>query len=442
MLSRLELSKIVPNPWRDFELYPIDSDQVDRLVRSIGSTGFWVGVQVRRRGKVYQLAAGHHRVEAARKSGLTNVNAEVLDLDDDQMLRILTAENATQHVNNAAASLDAVAAISKRIAYFLLRYERGDVATIVATWAPSLHAWDIQRGLLISGRGIGHEAIEAYGGLPQKEVETALGVLKDSGRFARIIEVAKLQADAEIEAEADQLEREAAKAEREAAKKRSAAAKQRAIKSREAADASARKTHRRKAGNSKAVTTTRGKRPTVFDAKVAHLFKTRWQLDTFRKLVTADHNRKRIPLDRQYELAQAIIATAKQNDRQVTAEFIRECVANISLHGAIIERRDAEDARTKDDDLKLEDAFNHLRLGVFQVNKGTNAIAEVAKRRAHLPERLEAKFVEHWSSLHQSMQGIAVAMGVNLETGHSQTVEQISDDFDSQDADHSPPLLR
>src|SRR5215471_13922341 len=66
LMSNVSLDLIDPNPFRDFELHPIDPGQVERLKASIGADGFWASVVARKVNKRYQLAFGHHRIEAAR----------------------------------------------------------------------------------------------------------------------------------------------------------------------------------------------------------------------------------------------------------------------------------------------------------------------------------------------------------------------------------------
>ncbi len=47
MNMKIEISKIRPNPYRDFDLYPIDAEQVKRLQHSIHEHGFFSGVTAR-----------------------------------------------------------------------------------------------------------------------------------------------------------------------------------------------------------------------------------------------------------------------------------------------------------------------------------------------------------------------------------------------------------
>jgi len=110
---RISISNVVSNPFRDFGLYPIDEEQVEKLVKSIGELGFFSGVTARKVGDVYELACGHHRVEAADRAGLGYIEAVVDNYTDEQMVRILCAENATQRGASQASINDSVAAQSR-----------------------------------------------------------------------------------------------------------------------------------------------------------------------------------------------------------------------------------------------------------------------------------------------------------------------------------------
>ncbi|MBV8092297.1 MAG: ParB N-terminal domain-containing protein [Acetobacteraceae bacterium] len=136
---QIALGQLKPNPFRDFELHPIDQEQVEKLKASIGADGFWAGVVARRADVGYfELAFGHHRITAARQLGLETAPIEVRDLDDVQMVRLLLSENATQRGSTAAACVDAVAAASKIMAYSLLRWDEPTFARNLEKVAPKI----------------------------------------------------------------------------------------------------------------------------------------------------------------------------------------------------------------------------------------------------------------------------------------------------------------
>ncbi|MGO9462120.1 MAG: single-stranded DNA-binding protein [Rhodomicrobium sp.] len=71
----------------------------------------------------YQLGAGHHRLEAQRRLGFNKADLKIGDYDDDQMIKIMIGENATQMGQNAAALIDSIGAVIHRIAYITLTAE-------------------------------------------------------------------------------------------------------------------------------------------------------------------------------------------------------------------------------------------------------------------------------------------------------------------------------
>jgi hypothetical protein len=118
----LPLNKLDKSPHRDFEVYGIRPEHVERLKDSIltdpAQPHFWVGIMARphpeKKGS-YQISHGHHRIEAAKAAGLKEIPVDVQDLTDDQMLSIMVHENAIQGGQNIQADADSVLAICKQL---------------------------------------------------------------------------------------------------------------------------------------------------------------------------------------------------------------------------------------------------------------------------------------------------------------------------------------
>ena len=87
------IDSIESNPHRSLKKYPFVDRKVDALMRSIKDVGLWEGVIARKRGSKYEIAFGHHRVEAARKCKLSKIALIVRDLSDEQMLQFMGREN-------------------------------------------------------------------------------------------------------------------------------------------------------------------------------------------------------------------------------------------------------------------------------------------------------------------------------------------------------------
>jgi ParB-like chromosome segregation protein Spo0J len=81
----------------------VSSKRWQPSVASIGRHGFWRGIRARKVDDAYQLAMGHHRIEAARRAKLKEVDIDVQSMSDDEMIRLMTTENAIQAGSKAAA---------------------------------------------------------------------------------------------------------------------------------------------------------------------------------------------------------------------------------------------------------------------------------------------------------------------------------------------------
>src|SRR5262249_2019742 len=130
----IQLSMIVSNPWRDLHLYPLDDAQIEKLVHSINRHGFFAGVVGRYApdGKHVETAMGHHRIAAARKAKLGKVEIDVRGISDDEMIRLMTSENAIQAGSKIAAIMNEVGAATRRLAKAMLSAD--DFAGIPAKW--------------------------------------------------------------------------------------------------------------------------------------------------------------------------------------------------------------------------------------------------------------------------------------------------------------------
>jgi hypothetical protein len=87
------LASIDANPFRALADYPYVETKIDALKHSIEDVGLWPGVIARKKGNRYQIAFGHHRIEAARQSELKRVPLIIEDLTDKQMLQYMGREN-------------------------------------------------------------------------------------------------------------------------------------------------------------------------------------------------------------------------------------------------------------------------------------------------------------------------------------------------------------
>lgn len=92
-LMSVSIGSIDSNPYRQLDQYPYVERKLDTLIRSYAVVGMWEGVIARQNGNRYEIAFGHHRVEAARRAGLPEVSLIVRSLTDEQMLQFMGREN-------------------------------------------------------------------------------------------------------------------------------------------------------------------------------------------------------------------------------------------------------------------------------------------------------------------------------------------------------------
>ena len=91
-VTRVSADRLAHNPHRNLAAYPFVERKIEALMRSFTDVGMWEGVIARPAGDTYEIAFGHHRVEAARRLGV-DVPLIVRDLTDEQMIQFMGREN-------------------------------------------------------------------------------------------------------------------------------------------------------------------------------------------------------------------------------------------------------------------------------------------------------------------------------------------------------------
>lgn len=135
--KNISLSKIKDNPWRDRVRNPINTETVDAIVSSIEKTRkYWVGTYGREVGEYVELAFGHHRVEAAKAQGLTEIPISIEPFTDGEMLVWMASENVKGEL---PVVLEAVNAAVKALGENKIELEPLDPKTRkeVVRYAPS-----------------------------------------------------------------------------------------------------------------------------------------------------------------------------------------------------------------------------------------------------------------------------------------------------------------
>ena len=117
----LQLKDIKNNPFRDLKRNPLNPEKVAELVASINETGFWSTVVVRKNSKgEYEMAFGHHRLEAAKQAGLTEHDFFVEPMSDAMMMKRMARENSEVYGYTILSALENVRGVINGLAGGLL----------------------------------------------------------------------------------------------------------------------------------------------------------------------------------------------------------------------------------------------------------------------------------------------------------------------------------
>ena len=175
------IEQILPNPHRDFDIYPIGDTQVNVLIESITEVGMFLGLPARKVDGGYEIAAGHHRLEALKRFGAERVDLAVKEYTDAEMLKIMIRENSSQRGNeNFGAVLDNVAAV-------LVECVK-DAIEIQDTCPGSPSGGNTPLQTLENGKGIGQKTIhEKEPTLSLKYIRTALQTFRATGVYLKLL---------------------------------------------------------------------------------------------------------------------------------------------------------------------------------------------------------------------------------------------------------------
>src|SRR5215831_1330877 len=103
------IDRIANNPYRRLHAYPFIEKKLQALQHSIEDVGLWPSVMARPlKGKLwdYELAFGHHRLEAARRQGLKSIQLISETLSDIQMLQYMGRENLEDYDSSFLIQLE------------------------------------------------------------------------------------------------------------------------------------------------------------------------------------------------------------------------------------------------------------------------------------------------------------------------------------------------
>jgi ParB/Sulfiredoxin domain len=306
MKVTVPLDKIKPNPWRSLDLFPIDEEHVDDLVKSITRHDFWGGLKARKIDGFYEAACGAHRIEAARRYGLKSIDILVGDMSDDEMIDLMCRENGTQAGSNAASTMSDVVAVTRRLITIMLTKDFREIHQKYPGLFEGEDGFARARGKLLArigdpnkDGGIGRDLIIRYlGGKDsprnEQEIRDAIATLKMSGRYDDFVDDALAKIETEKFAKSD------------------------------AAKTSAKKTE--------VIPKPKPVRKRTVDERCARVFKNDTQFRAFRDAVTTEAAKRFIPVDQQMKVAKMIVADMGQpgfKKKQLGAAFIKQQITFI-----------------------------------------------------------------------------------------------------------------
>jgi ParB-like chromosome segregation protein Spo0J len=116
--------ELLPNPYRDLSRYVLRRDKIEALRESYRKSGHWHGsIQARPSLKQlgrYEIAFGHHRVEAACLENLKEIGVVVAPRTNEDMLRMMADENSTEYQHDARVGIETIRAVVEA-------YGRGEI---------------------------------------------------------------------------------------------------------------------------------------------------------------------------------------------------------------------------------------------------------------------------------------------------------------------------
>ena len=369
----IKLEAVEYNPYRDLALDPINKDTVDKMKASITDLGFWGGLAVRKVGTKYQLAFGHHRLEALRELGWEKADLNVVRYDEDQMVRAMVVENATQRGAEGGATIDSVAGIVRRIGYLLLTQSKEELESS-KIFEDSRNGAEKARTEFLAGNGVGQPVICKYEpSLSANSVREALVVLKESNHLHTLMLAIKdVIAIEQVQAQekADKAKTQKAK---DAAQKIADKLLEDEEKATEAAEAAIREQH--------------------YDPLVENVFSRDSHAKAFRDVVTSDNGKEFIPVDQQVNMATAIIADAKLEKKTISSKFIRDKAVFVLAEAIGFRKTAAKDAIQENNNLEATEKWKKVMKGVISLNKTVDDLIDLIGEGADLADDSEVPTV-------------------------------------------------
>tara|TARA_B100000029_G_C17608680_1_gene968465 strand:+ start:11840 stop:12715 length:876 start_codon:yes stop_codon:yes gene_type:complete len=112
-ILHISINKISPNPHQP--RHEFNDERLSELADSISDKGILQPITVRKLNKGYELVAGERRLRAAKKAGLKNMPAYILDVNNDaDMVEMALIENIQREDLNVVEEAEAYSQLNKR----------------------------------------------------------------------------------------------------------------------------------------------------------------------------------------------------------------------------------------------------------------------------------------------------------------------------------------
>ena len=368
---KVELTKLKPNPRRDFKIDPIDEEKVKELVASIKQDGFWSGVTARKKDGELETAAGHTRIKAALEAGETHADIFVGDWDDQAMIRVYARENATQRGNSGLAVAGSVASALK----YLLKGVLTDDKRLSQFW-DSPHAFEQLKKAIASEKGLGAPIIlEFLAGIPgiNKSIVThQIANLKASGDYARIVAEVDAEIAKEQEAELERLKQESADEEEVTTKTEK---------------------QKRTRGTSKKAKEASSKQTPTFDFEgVAKHLKNENQIRVFREVCERESMKKYLPVNKQAALAKELVRKAKATGEEISGTYLKDNMVSMMMDAAQaqgqLDKEARESLEKQDARIKWTNTSHHFARQVGGISKDGRILLKMVESYPHIKFRI------------------------------------------------------
>lgn len=125
-VSSIVVDKLIPFDGHPFSLY--EGERFDDMVESIRTNGILVPIIVRRVGEIFEILAGHNRVNAAKAAGMNEVPAIILEnISDEDALVYVVETNLIQRSFADMAHSEKAAVIALHHSKMFSQGKRNDI---------------------------------------------------------------------------------------------------------------------------------------------------------------------------------------------------------------------------------------------------------------------------------------------------------------------------